>query len=724
MSLVLVSLTLVMGAVSFTSYRTTLEEITLDSSQLAIERSIVLNKYFTDVNQNINVLATSNHIITTMNQFNDIANQFSEEKASIKNLYVTENIYVGQKERLLDAEDDSVYSLSHKLYHQWFVDFVKRERFADIYLVTKEGDITYSVYKNNDFTENILSGELADTGIAQAFTEALAIGEEIVNNSDAAAGAFGADAEALIAYADWAIYPPDEDEEIPSAFLANPILTDGQLIGVMIVKMSHAVMNETVADERAIPEGQAAFLITEDLTYLTEPRYAYELDDYQPFILQQKIASNDALDKFSTAGELTGMSDNIMGHHNQNVVQNFNAVKFHDKNYAVVAEINKSFAIDAIWQVVRVFSQIILFILILMFFVVRLVSRTISRPIIDLTDAMHCLAEGDKSIDVSHIQKKGEISEMARAFVVFKDQMIANEILNAEKAQSDEAAKQRSQRINNLATNFKSNVEGLLHKVDEVAGNMQQANNLVLSAAKETSSYSEDIAETTKSATDDVQMVASATAEMSISINGISSQMQSSLVTVQKATAAVEDTDKVVHDMSTLSNKIGDIVSLINDIAGQTNLLALNATIEAARAGEAGKGFAVVANEVKNLASQTTQATEEISGQISEIRNISDKSVESIGIVHQEITTINDTISSITAAMEQQSITTDEITKSSTSASTRTIEASQKVGVVATHAKQTLSQSELLTTSVSQTSDSIRSLQNAVQSFLDELAAE
>ncbi|MCH9844416.1 MAG: hypothetical protein K0U39_02805 [Alphaproteobacteria bacterium] len=350
----------------------------------------------------------------------------------------------------------------------------------------------------------------------------------------------------------------------------------------------------------------------------------------------------------------------------------------------------------------------------------RVAGLTISIPIVRMTKAMQQLIQG-KDADVSVIAKKGQIGDMVRAINAFKVKIDEHSRLSSEKEIRDIKDSERFAAVHQLATDFRDEIIELLEEMNVDATDMENMNSALLGAAQETFEYSEEIAEVTQSATDDVQKVAAATGEMSISVREISVQMQNSLSTVQIAAKAVQDTDVVVKNMSQSSDQIGDIVSLINDIAGQTNLLALNATIEAARAGEAGKGFAVVANEVKNLASQTTKATEDIGAQITSIRNIAGQSVEAMNIVHKEITGINNIIGSVSAAIEQQSVTTGEINEASSSASTRTTNASERVKAIADHARTTFEFSEKMDGSVDRTNKTIEKLRTKMQAFIDGL---
>ena len=181
-----------------------------------------------------------------------------------------------------------------------------------------------------------------------------------------------------------------------------------------------------------------------------------------------------------------------------------------------------------------------------------------------------------------------------------------------------------------LADDFEANVKGVVELVSSASTQMEGAAQSMTTTAEQTSERSSAVAAASEEASSNVQTVASAAEELSVSIREISGQVTDSADITREAVATAEAATNQVHGLVEASQRIGDVVNLINDIAGQSNLLALNATIEAARAGDAGKGFAVVASEVKNLANQTGKATEEIAGQITDIQEATGNAVKAI----------------------------------------------------------------------------------------------
>jgi methyl-accepting chemotaxis protein len=279
--------------------------------------------------------------------------------------------------------------------------------------------------------------------------------------------------------------------------------------------------------------------------------------------------------------------------------------------------------------------------------IAALTARAIMRPIAGMTDAMTRLAGGDKSAAIPGVGRKDEIGDMAGAVQVFKENMIKAEQLAAEQAKEQERKEARTKAIEAYIGNFDKSVTGSLNTLAAAATEMQSMAESMSATAEETQRQSTAVAAASEQASTNVQTVASASEELSSSIGEISRQVAESSRITQTAVHEAGKTNAEIKGLAEAAQRIGEVVSLINDIASQTNLLALNATIEAARAGEMGKGFAVVASEVKSLANQTAKATEEISSKISEMQNATGNSVKAIEAITGTITQINEIATTI-----------------------------------------------------------------------------
>jgi methyl-accepting chemotaxis protein len=275
------------------------------------------------------------------------------------------------------------------------------------------------------------------------------------------------------------------------------------------------------------------------------------------------------------------------------------------------------------------------------------IGRSITRPLNGLANVMKRLAAGDTSARIPATKAKDELGEMARTVIVFRDTMIEREQLTADQAAASREREQRGEVIAHTITRFEMSVDQALARVREAAERLEITATQLNSAADSVSAEARTAEERVGVASGNVTAAASSVEELAASIGEIAGQANRS---TEVASRAVKEARRTVGSMSELGNAathIGEVVGLIQAIAGQTNLLALNATIEAARAGEAGRGFAVVASEVKSLAAQTAKATEEIAGQVGAIQSaVADaaQAIEQVNGIIDEISAISSTV--------------------------------------------------------------------------------
>ena len=312
-----------------------------------------------------------------------------------------------------------------------------------------------------------------------------------------------------------------------------------------------------------------------------------------------------------------------------------------------------------------------------------------SRPIQRLTEVMSDLAKGNNAVEIPAADRGDEMGEMARAVQVFKDNAIEAQRLAAVQEQERQAKEKRAHRIEGDAREFDSKVSGLLQTVAAAGTQLQQTAGSMSQTAERTNSQAGAAASASEEASTNVQTVASSAEELSASISEIANQVAKSTDIASRAVDGVQKANANVQGLADAAQKIGEVVKLINDIASQTNLLALNATIEAARAGEAGKGFAVVASEVKNLASQTAKATEQIAAQIAGVQSATGDAVSAIQAIGVTIGEISAISAAIASAVEEQGSATKEIARNMQQAATGTNEVSSNISSVTKAAGET-----------------------------------
>ena len=292
------------------------------------------------------------------------------------------------------------------------------------------------------------------------------------------------------------------------------------------------------------------------------------------------------------------------------------------------------------------------------------IGSSIVGPLRSFTECMGKLAGQQLNTEVPYTEYQNEIGEMGRAVEIFKQGMITASQMDEEREQARAEQARRTESLSRLGDNFNVGIKGVLSTLSEAMNQLNLSANNIVNVADSTHKQASSAAEASSQAAGSVQTVAAAAEELSASIHEIGRQVQQSTTLSQEAANLTASTHERISGLSSSAQRIGEVVTMINEIAEQTNLLALNATIEAARAGEAGKGFAVVADEVKSLAHQTATSTEEIRRQIGEVQGEAHAAVEAIASIAAAVKNINDVVIAISAAVEEQDSSTREIARS------------------------------------------------------------
>ncbi|PDT79231.1 methyl-accepting chemotaxis protein [Bradyrhizobium sp. C9] len=349
--------------------------------------------------------------------------------------------------------------------------------------------------------------------------------------------------------------------------------------------------------------------------------------------------------------------------------------------------------------------------------------RDISSGIASIVAPMQALGRGDLTADVPHQGEKTEIGAMADTLQVFKEALVAKKAADEAAAADAEAKIERGRRVDTITRNFEQMIGEIVQTVSSASTQLEASASTLSSTARRSQELTTSVAAASEEASTNVQSVASATEELSSSVTEISRQVQESARMAGDAVGQARTTNDRVSELSKAAARIGDVVELINTIAGQTNLLALNATIEAARAGEAGRGFAVVASEVKALAEQTAKATGEIGQQIAGIQTATQESVGAIKEISSTIERLSEISSTIAAAVEEQGAATQEISRNVQQAAQGTQQVSANITDVQQGANETGSaSSQVLSAAQSLSGDSNR-LKLEVGRFLDAVRA-
>ncbi len=420
----------------------------------------------------------------------------------------------------------------------------------------------------------------------------------------------------------------------------------------------------------------------------------------------------------------------------------------------------------------------IIVILVVIGTVVLVISRRVVSPLVDVTGRTGQLAAGNRDIDIPYRDRKDEIGAMAKAVESFRLAAVENDRLQQEaaaarqreeerrlaqseeehraaeeklrletrqqafeaemqaqkikqmeeadaarqrQAEADRAAavakEQRMQAVDMLLRDFESMMDGVLQKLDQASGRMNGAALEIGTSASHTSAEAGNVTDASQETDNNLQIVATAAEELSASIREISGQVARTSNMAGAAADQGQEAQMRIRQLDEIARDIGNVVELIRTIAGQTNLLALNATIEAARAGDAGKGFAVVASEVKNLASQTAKATDDIAKQIGGIQSAVSGTVETIEAVVATIGTLREAATTIASAVEQQSAATGEIAQNIQQASASVKQVSHSAAEVLQAARQSAGSASEVKTASSDVTVASRALKKEVLDF-------
>jgi methyl-accepting chemotaxis protein len=352
-----------------------------------------------------------------------------------------------------------------------------------------------------------------------------------------------------------------------------------------------------------------------------------------------------------------------------------------------------------------------------------MIGRSITRPLNGLADVMKRLANGDTSTRIPATRASDEIGAMAQTVIVFRDNMIERERLSAEQTESNRARERRSDTIASTIATFRNSIQQALSKLRGAAAQLELSATRLNGAADAVSAESRTAERRVSAASANVTAAAGSVEELAASIGEIAGQAAKSTEVAGRAVSEAQRTAQTMTDLGAAATRIGEVIGLIQAIAGQTNLLALNATIEAARAGEAGRGFAVVASEVKSLAGQTAKATEEIAEQIGAIQSAAADAAQAIDTVNAIIADMSAIASTVAVTVEEQNAAVSTIADGVNRASLEAqggAESMSRVAGTSTDARTTAADVKSLADALA---DEAENLETQVRRFLADVQA-
>jgi methyl-accepting chemotaxis protein len=549
--------------------------------------------------------------------------------------------------------------------NEFFANYVDLYGYYDIFLMNPDGYCFYTAAKEADYQTNLLTGAYKDSGLG-------ILTSQVIKSNE-----FG-----LI---DFAPYAPSNGE--PAAFIAQPVINDEKILAIVALQLSLDAINGIMQQRQGMGETGETYLVGKDNLMRSDSFLDPEGHSVMASFANPETGS---VNSDATKDALNGVAGEkiVIDYNNNPVLSAYTPLEIHGLQWALMAEIDLAEVEQPVNALMKNILAVALGIALIVGITALYIALVISKPLVTGVGFAQAVADGDLT-QQADIHQNDEIGLLVKAMNSMADNLrgimknvFANSstLNNSSEDMKEMATKfnDRADSMNNLsasaaaaAEQASSNIKGVAAGIEEVSANsisvasateeVSQNLNTVGAAVEQMSANMGTISTNSEDMSKSATSVASAVEEMSASLQEVSSNTTQAATIATSAAEKADSTATTVGELGHAAQEIDKVIDLITGIAAQTNLLALNATIEAASAGEAGKGFAVVANEVKELAKQTSSATEDIRGQVETMQNTTGNAVNAIEEIVTVIGQVNESFTTIATAVEQQTASVNEI---------------------------------------------------------------